>query len=359
MKRISIPGLAALSPRSGIGRVVHNLEAHLSKEVVLSNLNYRTIDLPLVRNFPVQIIGKQPETVVFPQLTGVRNVKILKKTNKSVAIIHDIGIVDCVLDKNLLNPISRAMVMYDLYCLKYIDLIVAVSEFTRNRLIKYYPGLEEKIVVVPNSLGESFISFTTEKAVSKRETCRMLNIGLESEILLYVGTELPRKNLTLLFDTLIELKKTNNRIILIKAGGPGGEHCRKETLYQINARGLKLEKDIFIRDNISEEELLGYYNSATATVLPSLYEGFGLPVIESLALKTPIVAADGSAMNEIASRHAMIHTPNTQCFKNAIVEIIANGLTGKQKEGMASIKSEYSPQNQANLLYNKIEAILK
>ena len=357
MRNIGIPDLALLSPRSGIGRVIHNLKTHLNGDSSLRTLNYQYINLPFLRNFPIRAITNDLNVVIFPQLTGVRNVRIFNKSTRSIAVIHDIGIIDCLQDKDLLNPVSRAIIKYDLKCLKYIDLIVAVSEFTKQRIIKYYPDLEGKIAVVKNSLSESFINFKTEKEESKKIACEDLNIRKESHILLCVGTELPRKNLTLLFDAFVEVKKTDRDVVLIKAGGSGGARWRDHTLKLIHERGLDIEKDVFIRDNISEEDLLNYYNSATATILPSLYEGFGLPAIESIALGTPIVASNGSAMDEIASRFGMIHAPTAQDFKHAIIEIITNGISEKQKLDFLLTRDEYSPQLQAKLMLNLIDKL--
>lgn len=350
MRKIGIPGLTTLSSKSGIGRVIHNLQNHLQEDVILSDLLYRHLDVPILKNFPIGAKDEQLDLVIFPQLTGVRNVKILNQAKKSLAIIHDIGIIDCPLDKGLLNPISKSIIMYDLKCLSDVNIVISVSEFTKDRLVKYYPQLENKICVIKNSLSESFMNFEKSKLSSKKAVCDGLGLSHSSVILLYVGTELPRKNIRLLLDTLAELKKADSRVVLIKAGGSGGVRWRQQTLEMMQERGLTLGKDIFIRDNISEDELLDYYNCATATVLPSLYEGFGLPAIESLALSTPIVAADGSAMNEIASQHNMIHAPTVQAFKNAIIDLIKNGMTELQKTRLISFRSEYSPQHQAEIL---------
>ena len=358
MTHIGVPGLAKLSSKTGVGRVIRTLEAHSGKNVVLSDLIYQSLDLPFMRNFPTRVLNEKLDAVIFPQLTGVRNVRILRPSLKSVAIVHDIGIIDSPLDKNLLNPMSKAIIKYGLKSLKHIDLIISVSEFTKQRIVKYFPNLESKIVVVNNSLSESFLNFDVSKTVSKENVCNKLAIDIDSIILLYVGTELPRKNLPLLLDTFVELKKTINKIVLIKVGGSGGIIWRQQILRLIKERSLDLEKDIYIRDNISEEDLLNYYNSATITVLPSLYEGFGLPAIESMALGTPIVAANGSAMNELVSPLNMIHTPSVESFRDAIIEIITSGVTDKQRAGMAQTKFIYSPLLQSNTMFLLIDKLV-
>ena len=99
------------------------------------------------------------------------------------------------------------------------------------------------------------------------------------------------------------------RLKLVKVGTAGrSDKFRQATLGKIQQLGLASE--VIFLDSISDEELAAYYSSAVALVMPSFYEGFGLPVVEAMACGCPVIAANTSSMPEVAGDAALFFLPN-------------------------------------------------
>ena len=152
--------------------------------------------------------------------------------------------------------------------------VIAVSEFTRRELIELLRVPAEKIHVVPNAVGEEF----------RRE-----GDAEEGEYVLAVGTLEPRKNL----DRLVEaVRKTGRELRVVGARGWGG--------VDVGGNGVRWLGEV------SDKELARLYRGATCVAYPSLYEGFGIPVLEAMACGTPVVTTRGTAMEEVADGAAVL-----------------------------------------------------
>jgi glycosyltransferase involved in cell wall biosynthesis len=152
--------------------------------------------------------------------------------------------------------------------------VIAVSEFTRRELIELLRVPAEKIHVVPNAVGEEF----------SRE-----GDAEEGDYVLAVGTLEPRKNL----DRLVEaVRKTGRELRVVGARGWGG--------VDVGGNGVRWLGEV------SDKELARLYRGATCVAYPSLYEGFGIPVLEAMACGTPVVTTRGTAMEEVADGAAVL-----------------------------------------------------
>lgn len=121
---------------------------------------------------------------------------------------------------------------------------------------------------------------------------------------LYLGTIEPRKNLELLIDTFLELKEEENLPHkLVLAGEIGWK-----------ARGIKKKakksKDIIMAGHLSEEDKATHYKYADIFIYPSFYEGFGLPPLEAMSYKTPVICSTGGSLQEIFHENAVTFDPN-------------------------------------------------
>jgi len=141
--------------------------------------------------------------------------------------------------------------------------VIAVSEFTRRELIELLRVPDEKIRVVPNAVGDEFTS------VGEAE---------EGDYVLAVGTLEPRKNLSRLVEAV---QRTRRELRVVGARGWGGVE-------------------------VGGKELARLYRGATCVAYPSLYEGFGIPVLEAMACGAPVVTTRGTAMEEVADGAAVL-----------------------------------------------------
>ncbi len=174
--------------------------------------------------------------------------------------------------------------------------VLAVSRATANDLMAAYGLPRDKIVVVPNGVDPRF-------KPSPPEACNAFRArkGL-GPYFLYLGTLQPRKNLGVLLQAW-SLSKASRAGYMLVLAGPPGWHYRQ--LVQ-TARSLDVADRVVFLGWIPEEEAPILVASATAFLYPSLYEGFGLPVLEAMACGTPVIVSDAPALTEVAQDAGLV-----------------------------------------------------
>ncbi len=244
---------------------------------------------------------------------------IAKTRHPSVVTVHDLielthpqDIRAKLLNKYLMSGISQT------------DKIVAVSEYTKREVCEYFGIDESKIAVVPNGVRKEYVPIENfASSIAYQELMRELHIDPASPILLHVGSDHPRKNLSTVLKTLLILKKQFPNIVLIKVGNPGIPAGRKIFLEEIDR--LRLRDNVKILGTVSPERMNELYNIATALVFPSYYEGFGLPLLEAMAAGCPVVCSNTTSLPEVAGDGAILHDPdNTEAFAKSIEHIFHN-----------------------------------
>ena len=183
--------------------------------------------------------------------------------------------------------------------------LVCPSEHTRADLIKYYGVERSRTRVVPWGVDETIFRAYDETA---KETLRQTYAarGLKRSFVLFVGTIEPRKNLAGIIRAFARMKTRGaDPLQLVIVGGQGWLSDGLEA--QIAASGLSA--DILRWGRASDEELCALYNLATVYAYPSLYEGFGLPILEAFACRTPVVTSATSSCGEVAGDAALTVDP--------------------------------------------------
>lgn len=170
--------------------------------------------------------------------------------------------------------------------------IIAVSENTKNDFVEFYGVDPGRIEVVYHGKDEMYRPIEDEGMIDSVKS----KYGIEGPYILYLGTIEPRKNLERLVEAFNELKKVS-RIphSLVLAGKKGWFY---EGLIR-KIREFGLEGDVIFTDFVEEREKPLLINGAEVFVYPSLYEGFGLPVLEAMACGVPVVTSDVSAIPEV------------------------------------------------------------
>ncbi len=167
------------------------------------------------------------------------------------------------------------------------DGIICVSQTTRSRLLEMFPTLSAKIRVIPHGVASPFFSAPGIHSELRQK------FNLPEKYILFTGTIEPRKDLPTLLRALLKLKGTGIVIPLVIAGQRGWGAAefialRKELGGQVHELGY-----------VDTGELPGLYRSAQLFVFPSRDEGFGLPLLESLAAGTPVLCSDIPVFHEI------------------------------------------------------------
>ncbi len=177
--------------------------------------------------------------------------------------------------------------------------VIAPSESTRRDLVRYLRVPEKKIDVVPNGVGLPPASEWADEDEIRRK--HELGTG---PLLLTVALKRPNKNLERLLQALA-LIPPERRPLLVLAGHatPYQERLRA------HAAQLGVAADTRFLDWVPNDDLEGLYRAATAFVFPSLYEGFGLPVLEAMTRGLPVACSDRGALAEVADDAALTFDP--------------------------------------------------
>jgi len=181
--------------------------------------------------------------------------------------------------------------------------ILTISEHSRNAIIDYYALKPEKVVV-------TYPGVKMDK--SKRKT-NLKKYGVKGDFLLYVGTLQPRKNLNKLIEAFSRLGGQDLKLVIVGKKG----WLYKEIFGKVKELGLT--KKVIFTGYVPYEELSAFYQQAQCFVLVSLYEGFGLPVLEAMHYGCPVVASNVSSLPEVVGQAGILVDPNN-------IEDIARGI---------------------------------
>ena len=185
--------------------------------------------------------------------------------------------------------------------LRAADLVIADSESTRRDVLHLYHLSAERVRTVHLGVHPRF----RPADHTAREKVRAVH-QLPDRFLLSVGTIEPRKNLIVLLEAYHELRQRGTSLQLVIAGKRG---WHSEPFFE-RLRTLRLESDVKLLGHVPDADLPALYSAAEALAYPSLYEGFGLPVLEAMACGTPVICSNVSSLPEVAGE-AAIQIPPT------------------------------------------------
>jgi glycosyltransferase involved in cell wall biosynthesis len=180
------------------------------------------------------------------------------------------------------------------------DRVIADSQSTREDLIELLGLAPDRIDVVPLGLG----AVRHEQPLSERETRTRFELG-ERRVVLSLSAKRPHKNLPALIDALAQLPPEERPVLVL----PGYPTAHEQQLRE-RARARGLEGDVRFPAWVSAQELEGLWGLASAFVFPSLYEGFGLPVLEAMARGVPVACSNASSLPEVAGDAALLFDPH-------------------------------------------------
>ena len=193
------------------------------------------------------------------------------------------------------------------------DLVITVSEFSKQEILSFFPECEGKIEVVYNGVDLNMFRPMSDQVMIKNVKQKY---NVEGDFLLYLGTIEPRKNIERLLEAYSLLKK---RLVtcpkLVLAGGKGWLDNRIFcTLDKLN-----LKDDVVFTGYVVDEDVPVLMNAARAFLFPSIYEGFGMPPLEAMACGVPVLTASVSSLPEVVGDAAVLVDPFS-------VESISSGM---------------------------------
>lgn len=224
----------------------------------------------------------------------------ISKRVPTLLTVHDLSFVHYpeAYTDNLVSYLNRVVP----WSINRASHILADSQATREDLINHWNVPQEKITVLYSGVSDHFKPVTSPKEI--RRVRKKYKLG-NGPYLISVGTVQPRKNYRLLIRAFRQVAD-NYKHNLIIVGGMGWMH--EPILDEIRLQ--KLEGRVRFLGFIDDTDLPALYSAATLFTLPSLYEGFGIPILEAMACGVPVIASNTSSLPEVAGDAALLLPAN-------------------------------------------------
>jgi len=323
---------------TGIRRYTIELACALARNIRTSNLRVLTFgkpigkleDVPIVR-VPIPFGGLLPVYVVggsslIPSLAEKLKLDILHDPSGNAPFLFGAGkarSVATIHDTMPLLPAGSSTWLEKLIYHSWLPLVgpkveafVTVSETSRKDMIRLMGIPRQKVFVVYPGVGNIF------RPTSRASAAPVLSMyGLaDTQYILTVSSRGIRKNLPCLLQAFAQLRASDKTHCLVVVG-PGSEAQKPRQMI----RQLGLGTSVRLLGTVPDEHLAALYSGATLFVFASLYEGFGLPVLEAMACGTPVVCSNAGALPEVASGAAIMLNPqDSPGFCRAMEELLGD-----------------------------------
>jgi glycosyltransferase involved in cell wall biosynthesis len=268
----------------------------LGEEVLYNKHHFRVRAAWMQANLPRAIREVRPDICHFTNYLAP-----LFSTTPSLVTIYDMTLFvtprfhnfkKIALDRTLIPHVARRA-----------RAIITVSNSARDDIVRLLRVPREKVHVITGAVSSDFRPVNDAARI---EAVRA-RYGLQQPFILYVGTIEPRKNITRLVQAFARLKKAGLPHKLAIVGQPGW-HCAP-IFAEVERLGLRNE--VIFTGYVAFEDLPVLYSAAESMAFPSLYEGFGLPVIEAMACGAPVVTSRSSSLMEVAGDAGLLVDPRS------------------------------------------------
>jgi len=317
--RIAFDGTTLRPGRTGVGyyteHLLHFLAQQPDHEVVIVSNGPIATDRPLPPGVTVDASRRHVPRLVWMQTFAARamrqhRVDVAHFTNGMVPLATPIPTVVTIHDMSLTlfpqcHPPRRIWLnrpMVDLAA-RRATLIITVSESAKADIVSLYGVPASRVHVVHEAAAPSFRP-VTDAGVLQRMRERY---GLAERFILYVGTIEPRKNLPTLLDAFAARRRSGELTHQLVCVGPYGWLSRD---VEARIERLGIASAVRFTGYVPFDDLPAIYSAAECFVFPSIYEGFGLPVIEAMACGTPVITGTAAALAEVAGGAAEHVDPN-------------------------------------------------
>lgn len=270
---------------------------------------------------------------------------------KKIIGIHDIAFA---LYDNQMGNIAQWFMRY--FTPKYIessDKIVTVSHSTKNDLISKYNCPKEKIIVSHNAPSEVY------KPISENEKTEFKSKHTDDKnFFLFVGSIHPRKNVLKLLQGFELFKSTNsneNKLVII-----GRLSWQYDEIVRYHYK-MQFKNDVIFISHSTPEVIAQYMNSSIALCMVSIYEGFGVPIVEAMASDVPVICSNISSMPEVAGDAAVLVSPESETeIAHAMYKISTDSeLRNKLVKNGKTQVQKYNWSSAADIVWTEIEKLIQ
>lgn len=239
-----------------------------------------------------------------------------KKSCIYISTIHDL--IPYVMPETVGRGYLKKFISQMPEIIQNSDIIITVSEFSKKDIMRIFDVEEDKIMVTHLAADDYF------KPIDKNICKDFLknNYNIDTEYLLYIGGFSPRKNvksILLAYSRLIKDIRDRYKIVIV--GSSKDEHSFLISL----ANSLNISDNIIFTGYVPYQDLPYFYSGATIFLYPSLYEGFGLPPLESMSCKTAVITSNVSSIPEVVEDAALLINPfDAEELKESIEKLIVD-----------------------------------
>ncbi len=273
---------------------------HEQDPLTLPGVRNRTVWTPPHHSLEKWLLGAEIASLKLDVFHSTDFIPPAWGARRMVATIHDLNFLRY--PEYLAVEARRYYNRQIRWAVKRADAIIVDSDATRRDLADLLDVAPERSVVVHLAAAEEFRPLNPEQIGP-----HLARHALRPGYLLFVGVWDPRKNLSGLLDALSLWRTRGDAPQLVVAGRPGWHGG--EIHSQIAA--LKLEPYIRFLEGLTVDELVALYNGALMLVIPSFYEGFGLPALEAMQCGTPVVASNRASLPEVVGEAGILIDPDS------------------------------------------------
>jgi len=289
---------------------------------------------------------RPPDILFVPAHT----IPLLRRPNlKTVVTIHDLGA------EYLAEYHRFPQKIYLNWSTKYVASqathLISVSNSTKKDLMATFSVPAKRISVVHEAVNTGHFFPRTKHEIAQTRA----KYGLAGKYFLYVGTIQPRKNLFRLIEAFAKAKLEQTDLVL--AGSRG---WLNEEIYKAPEK-FNISNHVRFLGFVPDEDLPALYSGAIGTTFPSLYEGFGLPILEAFACGCPVLTSEGGATEEVAENAAILVDPkDAKKITNGIKKLAGNQKFRQEliKKGLSRVK-DFSWEKSAQEVLNVFERVNK
>ena len=309
-----------------------SLPPGVEKEITAANVKILRSPWPKYwtqLRLPWELYRYRPEILFMP----IQQLPILRPRMKTVAVVHDLAIHK--FPRQFTFKDWLLLHLFSAQVCRQATKIIAVSKATARDIAQYYRRTREVRVVGHGIDQEQWRLPRDEQEAQLAMGVINQKLGITKPYILYVGQIQPRKNLVRLIKAFNRLAPENHNWQLVLAGGHGWKRQTIDNAYNNSPFKNRIHRLGTVKDN----ELRALYWGAEVFVLPSLYEGFGMPILEAMSCGCPVVTSDNSALPDVAGGAAqIIKATDVLSIKNGIQAAI-NGRAELINRGRQRVKS--------------------
>lgn len=265
----------------------------------------------------------------------------------SITVVHDLAFVDMPehIEAKNLSYLQKFVPL----AVQHSKIVVAVSDFTQGRIRNVYAALNPDVRVVPNALDNNFLRIIP----ADEQTMVRQKYHLPARFMLYLGTIEPRKNID---NILAAAEQQDFPLVVAGAMGWNVSETTRQKLQQLQGEGK-----VMLLGHFPNQDLPALFSLADVFVWPTLYEGFGLPQLEAMAVGTPVVGSDIEPSKGLVGEAGLMVDPQSPgAIADAMQKILSNEeLRNRLSAAGRALAKSHTWQASADLMYDVIKDAIK